>query len=174
MVYRRYLLVSTPAASAGPIHSFTANDTVRAGVVGVRGQGGAHGADSRVSPALKDGFLKMRDGLIGDAYLARALCFQWRDTMGRTPPEPGLERQGVGNNRANFIEVVRARKASDLNATLEDGAISCTPVHLANISYRLGRTVYFDAERFQCVGDDEANRMFTRNYRKPSMAPKLA
>jgi hypothetical protein len=28
---------------------------------------------------------KMREGLIGDIYLSRGLCFKWRDTIGRTP-----------------------------------------------------------------------------------------
>ena len=30
----------------------------------------------------------MRDGLIGDVYMARGLCFKWRDTIGRKPVEP--------------------------------------------------------------------------------------
>ncbi len=286
----------------------------------------AHGTNSRSSPALKEAFEKMREGLIGEVYMARGLCFKWRNTIGRTPvepvpagvhydlwlgpapkreftrnrfhynwhwfwdygngdlgnqgihevdvarwglgvkypvkvsamgghfmfdddqetpntltalyefdeggkkkfmvfevrhwitnheagigesgqkkgsntignifygskgylvvegytkyytflgreQEPGPARQEGGNNWANFIQAVRSRKQSDLNATLEDGAISCTLVHLANISYRLGRTLRFDAEKFECVGDEEANRMFTRDYRKPFVVPKLA
>ena len=43
-------------------------------------------------------------------------------------------------------------------------------MHLANISYRVGRTLTFDSETLSCVGDPEANRMFTRNYRKPVAA----
>ena len=44
-------------------------------------------------------------------------------------------------------------------------------VHLANMSYRLGRTVHFDAANYRCTGDEEANRMFTRNYRAPFVVP---
>ena len=52
--------------------------------------------------------------------------------------------RGPGNNWANFIDAVRSRKHSDLNAPIEEGAISTTLVHLANISYRLGRSLHFD------------------------------
>ena len=31
---------------------------------------------------------ELREGLIGDVYMSRGLCFKWRETIGRTPPEP--------------------------------------------------------------------------------------
>jgi predicted dehydrogenase len=282
-----------------------------------------HGANSRSSPALQEAFQKLRDGVIGEVYMTRGLCFKWRDTIGRTPvsavppgvhydlwlgpapkreftknrfhytwhwfwdygngdlgnqgihevdlsrwlldvkyptkvtalgghfmfdddqetPNPltalyefdgggkkkmmsfevrhwmsnheaGIDEQGKkknpntignifygskgymavqgytryytflgreqepgpagaegGNNWANFIKAVRSRNQSDLNANVEDGAISTTLVHLANISYRLGRTLHFDAENYKCIGDDEATRMFTRDYREPYVVP---
>ena len=78
----------------------------------------------------------------------------------------------MGNNWANFIDVVRSRKHADLNAPIDEGAISTTLVHLANISYRLGRTLHFDAANYSCTGDAEANRMFRREYRKPFVVPE--
>jgi hypothetical protein len=45
-------------------------------------------------------------------------------------------------------------------------------VHLANISYKLGRTLHFDPETYSCKGDAEANRMFTREYRKGFVVPE--
>ena len=86
--------------------------------------------------------------------------------------KPGPADHIVGNHWANFIDVVRSRKRSDLNAPIEEGAISTTLVHLANISYRLGRTVQFDAAQYACVGDPEANRMFRRDYREPFVVPE--
>jgi hypothetical protein len=47
-------------------------------------------------------------------------------------------------------------------------------IHLANISYRLGRSLRFDAAIMTCPGDAEANQMFTRKYRDPFVVPKLA
>ena len=76
---------------------------------------------------------------------------------------------------ANFIDVMRSRQRSDQIAEIEEGAISTMLVHLANISYRLGRTVYFDPETYSCQGDPEATAMFTRaRYRPPFAVPKLA
>jgi predicted dehydrogenase len=88
-------------------------------------------------------------------------------------PGPASSDAGLmGNHWANFIDVVRSRKASDLHAPIEEGAISTTLVHLANISYRLGRTLHFDPETYSCKGDAEANRMFTRDYRKGFVVPE--
>src|SRR3984885_9838906 len=37
-----------------------------------------HGTQSRSDPAVQDGIKKMQDGLIGDVYLSRGLCYKWR------------------------------------------------------------------------------------------------
>ena len=45
-------------------------------------------------------------------------------------------------------------------------------IHLANISYRLGCTLNFDAVTMTCKRDVEPNRMFTRvAYRAPYVVP---
>jgi len=87
--------------------------------------------------------------------------------------EPGPARKDGGDHFANFIEAVRSRKRADLTAEIEEGAISTTLVHLANISYRLGRSVHFDAASYSCAGDREANAMFRRDYRKPFVVPQF-
>jgi len=104
----------------------------------------------------------------------------WDEDHGRYETFLGREREkgpsGVdkGNNWANFIDAVRSRKASDLNAPIEEGAISTTLVHLANISYRVGRTLYFDERSYSCMGDKEATSLFRREYRKPFVVPEIA
>jgi Oxidoreductase family, C-terminal alpha/beta domain len=87
--------------------------------------------------------------------------------------QPGPSGQDMGNNWANFISAVRSRKPSDLNAPITEGAISTMLVHLANISYRVGRTLYFDPETYSCKGDSEANALFRRQYRAPFEVPQL-
>jgi predicted dehydrogenase len=87
--------------------------------------------------------------------------------------QPGPSRTDGGDHFANFIDAVRSRKREDLTAEIEEGAISTTLVHLANISYRLGRTVSFDAASYSCPGDREANAMFRREYRKPFVVPQF-
>ncbi|HYE74541.1 MAG TPA: Gfo/Idh/MocA family oxidoreductase [Blastocatellia bacterium] len=85
--------------------------------------------------------------------------------------QPGPERTAPGNNWANFIEVVKSRKMEDLNAPIEEGHYSCALVHLANISYRTGRSINFDPKTEQIIGDKEASAMMKRQYRAPYVVP---
>jgi predicted dehydrogenase len=87
----------------------------------------------------------------------------------QTPGPTGTARD---EHWANFIGAVRSRKREDLNAEVEEGALSCNLMHLANISYRVGRTLHWDAKTMTCVGDPEANKMLTRAYRAPFTVPK--
>ena len=288
-----------------------------------------HGTQIRSSPAVREAIQKIQQGLIGEVYLARGLCFKWRDTIGRTPAEPAptgvhydlwtgpaplkpftrnrfhynwhwiwdtgngdLGNQGIhqvdvarwglgvnfpnrvsaigghftfeddqqtpntlncafefdlpdgkrkmmefevrhwitnheaeigegrlighhntignifygskgylatgdedansyktwlgrgqgsgpkghaaGDHFANFIECVRSRKKENLNAPIEEGHISASLVHLANVSYRLGRSLRFDPEAQQVIGDEEANNLLRdadRGYRAPFVVP---
>jgi hypothetical protein len=43
---------------------------------------------------------------------------------------------------------------------------------LANISYRLGRKLTFDGAKEKFVKDKEADKLLTRNYRKPYVVPE--
>jgi predicted dehydrogenase len=86
--------------------------------------------------------------------------------------EPGPKNAKGGDHFGNFIAAVRSRKSEDLTAEVEEGAVSTALVHLANISYRLGRTLHFDEKTYTCKGDAEATRMFTRAYRTPFVVPQ--
>jgi predicted dehydrogenase len=87
--------------------------------------------------------------------------------------EVGPARKDGGDHFANFITAVRSHSRGELTAEIEEGAISTSLVHLANISYKLGRTVHFDAASYACTGDKEANAMFRREYRKPFVVPQF-
>jgi predicted dehydrogenase len=85
---------------------------------------------------------------------------------------PGPQRREGGSNWQNFIDALRSGKRSDLNAEIEEGSASSTLMHLANISYRVGRTLHFDAETMTVKNDKEANALFTRDYRKGFVVPE--
>jgi predicted dehydrogenase len=75
----------------------------------------------------------------------------------------------------NFIDCVISRNKSGLNAPIEEGHISCAMVHLANASYRLGRTINFNPETQQVIGDEEAQNLLRdggRGYRAPFVVPE--
>ncbi|HVX66961.1 MAG TPA: Gfo/Idh/MocA family oxidoreductase [Bryobacteraceae bacterium] len=111
-------------------------------------------------------------------YGSKGYLAVWDEDHGRYDSFLGPERAAGpaghdrGNNWANFITAVRSGKQSDLNAPIEEGAISTALVHLANISYRLGRSVKFDEQSYSCPGDEEATAMFRRSYRAPFVVPE--
>jgi len=74
----------------------------------------------------------------------------------------------------NFVDAVRRNDASVLNSNVLESHLSSTLPHLANISYRTGRTIAFDPKAETCVGDAEANRMLTKEYRKGFEVPKIS
>jgi predicted dehydrogenase len=47
-----------------------------------------HGTNSRSGGGVIEAVQKMRGGLIGEMYLARGLCYKWRNTIGHAPEEP--------------------------------------------------------------------------------------
>jgi predicted dehydrogenase len=81
--------------------------------------------------------------------------------------EPGPSARQEGDHFANFIEAARSRKPEALHAEIEEGHLSSALCHLANISYRLGRTLTFDPQTEKFPGDEEANRLLSREYRTP-------
>ncbi len=44
-----------------------------------------HGTQSRSSAGIQEAFGHIRNGLLGDVYLSRGLCYKWRDTIGTKP-----------------------------------------------------------------------------------------
>ncbi|HEU0140984.1 MAG TPA: Gfo/Idh/MocA family oxidoreductase [Bryobacteraceae bacterium] len=82
--------------------------------------------------------------------------------------------RGVSSTMAhmdNFAKAVRSRNYKDLTADVELGVISADLCHLANIAYRVGRKLTFNAQASQFVNDAAASKLLTRDYRKPYVVP---
>jgi hypothetical protein len=56
-------------------------------------------------------------------------------------------------------------------ADIEEGHISTASCILANLAMKTGRTLQWDAVKQCVVGDDEANRLLARPYRRPWVHP---
>jgi predicted dehydrogenase len=107
-------------------------------------------------------------------YMAMTGYESYRTWLGEEQ-EPGPSATRDGNRWANFIHCVRTRKKEDVLAPMEEGHLSATLVHLANASYRLGRSLNFDPEKEQVIGDEEANRLLRgddRGFRAPFTIPE--
>jgi predicted dehydrogenase len=79
------------------------------------------------------------------------------------------ERGGDGTARhmENFLAACRSRNHKELNAEVEAGALSAVLVHLANISYRTGKRLDWNAEAKKFVSAPDADKLIARDYRKP-------
>jgi len=88
--------------------------------------------------------------------------------------EKGPGGDSGGDHFGNFIDAVRSRDRSKLNAEIEEGHYSAALCHLGLVSARLGRSFHFDPKTEQVVGDDEANAMMTRAYREPFVVPAIS
>ncbi len=92
--------------------------------------------------------------------------FGYKTFLGRNR-EPGPTATAGSNEYERFIAGVRSRNPDDLGVEIEDGHLSSSLCHLGNIAYRLGRTVNFDPQTETFPGDEQANAMLSRDYRKP-------
>jgi hypothetical protein len=86
--------------------------------------------------------------------------------------EKDLERHvapAIRGHLKDFLSAIerRGRPVADI----EQGHISSASCILANLSMRLGRTLVWDAENGQVVGDAEANALLRRPYRAPWVHP---
>jgi Oxidoreductase family, C-terminal alpha/beta domain len=108
-----------------------------------------------------------------DGYLAISDYDSYKSFLG-PQEEPGPAKQVPVKNEhyLNFIECIRSRKAEDLHAPILEGHLSATLVHLANASYRLGRTIHFDPATESVVNDAEATAMLKGTYRAPYIVPE--
>ncbi len=108
----------------------------------------------------------------------------WKTYFGRSnEPGPSFSSQeaaadpsnlaGAGDSShfVNFIDALRSNDLGRCTADIEEGHLSSTLCHLANISYRLGRTLEFDPHSETFVGDPIANGYLTREYRYPFVVP---
>lgn len=82
------------------------------------------------------------------------------------------EAQNDAAHVRNFCDAVR--NGAQLNADALTGHLSASLCHLGNIATRLGRTLDFDPQREQIVGDEEANALVRRSYREHWGTPRNA
>ena len=65
----------------------------------------------------------------------------------------------------NFLDSVKSRKPTV--APVETGHHSAVPGHLGLISMLTNRKIRWDAEKEEIIGDAEASKLLTREYRGP-------
>ena len=82
--------------------------------------------------------------------------------FGRFPDVPHQE---------NFINAVKTRSAPTADVAIAHNG--CTMVHMANIAHRVGNLkLRFDPKTQRFIGNDDANRLLKRTYRKNYEIPE--
>ena len=119
-----------------------------------------------------DGYVEI-DGGQWKAYRKREnKPFAGSGVVGDKPADPTfMAPPGGSSHYGNFIDAIRSGKDEDLHCQIYEGYMSsCLPA-LANISYRVGRQLTFDGTKEKFVKDKEADKLLTRDYRKPYVVP---
>lgn len=106
----------------------------------------------------------------GETLTGKAL-FEY-DKFPEDETEKDLERHvasAIRGHMRDFLKAIaeRGRPVADI----EEGHISTASCVLANLSLKLGRSLTWDAAKHAVVGDDEANGLLKRAYRKPWVHP---
>ena len=97
------------------------------------------------------------------------------DAVKDGPNDPRYEtpdRKPAGRaHMRNFLDCVASREKPV--ADIEEGHLSTSLCELGNIAQKLGRSLIWDGDKEQVVGDEEANKLLRREYRKPWVYPEM-
>jgi predicted dehydrogenase len=99
--------------------------------------------------------------------------FVYRGGITATPTEllNGIELPKVGGNKssvahvANFLDCIKTRKRPVADVAI--GHRSATVCHLGNIAIRTQKKIHWDPVKETIIGDPDAARWLTKEYRKP-------
>ncbi len=90
-------------------------------------------------------------------------CFAEEKALKYTPPANGYHPFKSPGHVQNFLDCVKTRERPVMD--IEYGHRVAVMCNLADISYRVGRTVAFDGATERIVGDEEANRLLGNSGR---------
>ena len=87
--------------------------------------------------------------------------------------EKDLERHVASALRQHWRNFLKCREdRSKPISDIEEGHITTASCILANNSMKLGRSFTWDPVKHEVVGDEEANKLLRREYRKPWVHPE--
>lgn len=114
-------------------------------------------------------------GTKGQMYLSRRGKLEILSDRNQPIPLPAsVKLEGMNDTLhvQNLCDAIRGTATNTANALT--GHLSTTLCHLGNIATRLGRSLTFDPQKEQFVGDEEANGLVRRPYRDHWATPKGA
>lgn len=107
-----------------------------------------------------------------DGYMAVDSGGWWLYKGKREPEAQGKAQRGdTSPHMDNFLKAVKSRKPEDLTAEVSVNVLAAAYCHLANISYRVGKRLNWDAAKLK-FNDAQADAMISRHYRAPYIVPE--
>ena len=121
---------------------------------------------------LKAGVFAFDFAPLGDGEKVRRDVTYELEQYPEDKTEKALEKHTAPATRRHLQDFLRAVATRGRPvADVEEGHISTASCILANHAMTLGRTLEWDAKAQKVIGDDEANRLLRRPYRKPWVHP---
>lgn len=105
-----------------------------------------------------------------EGYLAVSGYTKWEIFKGRRP-ELVASGESPTKHYENFIKAVRSRRTEDQHGPVESAHHAAALAHLGNIAFQRGELLEFDRRANRFRGDDQANAMLTKAYRKGFEVP---
>lgn len=104
-------------------------------------------------------------GTRGLLFVSKRGKLQLWDDSNKPAPLPDLEDEMklAKNHQVDFLEAITESRLP--SADIAEGHASCSLVHLANISVRIGRRLSLDPKQQSILNDPAANKMLGRVYR---------
>jgi len=101
-------------------------------------------------------------------------CVYEREQFPEDVDEKDIELHAAPATRAHMLDFLAAIEGrSRPVADIEEGHISTASCILANVAMELGRPLVYDPAKRRVVGDDAANKLLRRPYRKPWIRPEV-
>ncbi|WP_209332492.1 Gfo/Idh/MocA family protein [Lunatimonas salinarum] len=72
----------------------------------------------------------------------------------------------------NFVDAIKSNDASMLNCGIKTGSVAAINAHMGNVAYKLGRKVYWDAQK-DAFTESDANKMTKASYHNGWKLPKV-
>jgi predicted dehydrogenase len=104
---------------------------------------------------------RFRGGPSGAPQRREVATEYWTDPL----VEKGSGQEQFDLHARNFLDCIKTRQTPIADA--REGHKTSLVCHLANISYKTGRKIYWDPEKEEILGDSEAAAMLERPYREP-------
>lgn len=105
-------------------------------------------------------------GTDGKVEVNRGHFQTWPDDIGREPLRPeDVHLYDSPGHEQDWINCIRQRRRPICDVAI--GASSVTVCHLGNMAYWLGRTIRWDPQRGEIIGDEAASRWLDRPKRAP-------